>query len=95
MPIFFVMQGKCLFSDISRPASQNENVVYTVIPIPMLFCSLVSNKRFEIHTKQHTIQCNATYLMTSKYFTQDILQDILSQILDVIQSDVSLQKQVH
>ena len=48
--------------------SQNENVEYMVIPIPKLFCSLVSNESSESHIKQHTIQRNVTYLMTSKYF---------------------------
>ena len=58
------------------------------------FCSFVSNLSVVCHIEPRVIQPNVTSLLTSNYF-DSILQDILSQIFDVIQSDVALQKQVH
>ena len=67
---------------------------YIVIPILLRFYSLVSNWRVASHIKphkgvRHPTKCDLIYDV--KLFPTDIL----SQIFDVIQSEVALQKQVH
>ena len=68
-----------------------------VIPILMCFYNLVSNWSVVSCIKPHKgvlHPTKMTLLMTSN-ISDSISQDILSQIFDVIQSDVAFQKQVH
>ena len=62
-----------------------------IIPILMHFYSFLSIWTFTSPIKPLVIQGYVTYLMMSSYFQQYIL----SQIFEVIQSEVALQKQVH
>ena len=60
-----------------------------VIPILMHFCSFVSNWSFGSHkATHHPKKCDII-------ICDSISQDKLSQIFEVIQSDVALQNQVH
>ena len=72
---------------ISNDISPQMKILNTVIPILMHFCSLVLDWSLASRIKPHIVQQNVTYC--------SIWQDILSQIFEVIQSDVTLQNQVH
>ena len=68
-------------------------ILSMVIPILML-CNLFSNWNIASLIKPHVIQRNVTYKWRQT-ISDSILQDILSQIFDVIQSDTVIQNQVH
>ena len=68
--------------------SERMKILNRVIPIPIHFCSFISNWSGANRIVPHFIQQNMMELMMSKCFLQ-------LQISDVIQSDVALQKQVH
>ena len=63
----------------------------TVIPILLHFYSFVSNWSIANRIKPYIIQRNDD----AKTISDSILQDILLQNFDVIQSDVAIQNQVH
>ena len=67
------------------------NILNIVIPILWHFYSFVSNWSFASHIKPHVIQQNEW----SQAISDSVSQDVLSQIFDVIQSNVALQKKVH
>ena len=81
------MTSECISDDIS-PQMKFFNMV---IPILMGFCSLIINWSIASRIKWDVIQRNVTLLTTSNYFRQYVM----SQIFDLIRSDVVLQKQMH
>ena len=76
---------------ISNDTPSQIKILNIVIPILMHFCRFVSNWSVANRTKatSHPTKCDV--INAVKQFPTDIL----SQIFDVIQSDVALQKQVH
>ena len=69
-------------------------ILNKVITFLMQVCSLIPNWSIAKCMKPHVIQWNVMYLMTSNYFQQYIV-DVMSQMFDIIQSDVTLQNQAH
>ena len=79
---------------ISDDIPPQMKILNMVIPILMHFCSFVENLSVASRVMPHVIKRNMTYLMMPNV-SCSILQDILSQIFEIIQSEVALQKQVH
>ena len=82
------MISDCISGDIPPQMK----ILNMVVPILMHFCS------FELELcKPHIAACNPTkcHIIIDVTISESILQDILLQIFDVIQSNVALQKQVH
>ena len=82
---------------ISKGIPPRMKIINIVIPDLIHFCSFVSNWSVASHIKPHVIQRYVKKLMTLNFKTSDsiISKDILSQIFDIIQSDVALKNQVH
>ena len=86
---------------ISEDKPPQMKILNTVIPILMHFCSVVLNWSLcKLHkATQHPMKCDVIndvkLFPTVPYITGYTVTILLSQIFDSIQSDITLQKQVH
>ena len=89
------------YGHISDDIPHQMNILNTVIPIPMHFLTFI-RQRHSIFSKLKLRQQRKTTTSTNhkrphlwRRCSDGISQNILTQILDVIQSDVTLHSQVH
>ena len=83
-----------LFETVLLSTSPNDNFEYGYPHSNALLQSRLKLEHCKPHKGvRHQMKCDI--INDVKLFSDSISQDILSQIFDVFQSDVALQKQVH